>query len=82
MIQRTLTSPGTFDYQGWLRIGLAGHQPSLGESYISTGSLYLCTFAFLPLGLPPSDEFWAGVEVDWTARQLWSGDDLPADHAI
>ena len=82
VIQRTLTPTGTFDDQGWLRIGLSGHQPSLGETYISTGSLYLCTFAFLPLGLPPSDEFWSGAKVDRSACQLWSGTDLPADHAI
>jgi len=28
---------------------LVGHQPHLAEPYISTGSLYLCTVAFLPL---------------------------------
>ena len=82
VIQRTLGAPNTFDDQGWLRIGLAGHQPSLGEGYISTGSLYLCTFAFVPLGLPPSDDFWSGAAVDRTTLQIWSGVDLPADHAI
>jgi hypothetical protein len=81
-IHRTLGAPGTFDEQGWLRIGLCGHQPSLGESYISTGSLYLCTFAFLPLGLPPADEFWSAPRQDRTAALAWSGVDLPADHAI
>jgi hypothetical protein len=82
VIQRTLTPSGTFDDQNWLRIGLAGHQPSLGEGYISTGSLYLCTFAFLPLGLPPSDPFWSAAAVDRTAIQIWSGHDLHADHAL
>ena len=81
-IQRTLGAPNTFDDQGWLRIGLAGHQPSLGEGYISTGSLYLCTFAFVPLGLPPSDEFWSGAAVDRTSIQIWNGKDLHADHAL
>jgi hypothetical protein len=81
-MHRTLSAPGTFDEAGWLRIGLAGHQPSLGEGYISTGSLYLCTFAFLPLGLNPADEFWSAPPADWTSRKLWSGVDLPADHAI
>ena len=82
VIQRTLTAVGTFDEQGWVRIGLAGHQPSLGESYISTGSLYLSTFAFLPLGLPPSDSFWSDAAVDRTSMQIWSGKDLHADHAL
>jgi len=82
VIQRTLGAPGTFDTDGWLRIGLAGHQASLGETYISTGSLYLCCCAFLPLGLVPTDEFWSASPADWTARRIWSGGDMPADHAI
>ena len=82
VIRRTLEVPGTFDNAGWLRIGLAGHQPSLAEGYITTGSLYLCTLAFLPLGLAPTDDFWAAPAADWTSRKLWSGLDLPPDHAI
>ena len=79
---RTLDATYTFDENGWLRIGLAGHQPSLGEVYISTGSLYLCSFAWLPLGLAPSDPFWSGPATDWTQKKVWSGGDLMADHAI
>jgi len=82
VIRRTLTPPDTFDSKGWLRIGLAGHQPALGETYISTGSLYLCATAFLPLGLPAEDRFWAGADAPWSSQQLWSGVDLHADHAI
>lgn len=33
--------------------------PHLGESYISTGSLYLASTVLLPLGLPPADPFWS-----------------------
>ena len=55
---------------------------SLGESYISTGSLYLCATILLPLGLPPADPFWAGAPEDWTSRRLGSGRDDTADHAI
>lgn len=82
VIQRTLGAADTFDAAGWLRIGLAGHQPALAESYISTGSLYLCTLAFLPLGLPPAEAFWSGPAADWTSRQIWSGANVPADHAV
>lgn len=82
VIRRCLDVPGTFDENGWLQIGLAGHQPSLGENYISTGSLYLCTTAFLPLGLPPEDEFWSGEDERWSAQKIWSGMDMPADHAM
>ncbi len=59
-ITRSLGPPATFDASGWLTIGFAGHQPGIGERYISTGSLYLCAMALLPLGLPPADPFWAG----------------------
>lgn len=77
---RTLDAPGTFDGDGWLRIGLAGSQPSLAEGYISTGSLYLCTCSFLPLGLPADDLFWTDPPAGWTQQRIWSGEDLPADH--
>lgn len=82
VLRRTLDVPTTFDDAGWLRIGLAGHQPGLGEGYISTGSLYLCSTAFLPLGLPASAPFWRDPDAPWTAVRLWRGDDQPADHAI
>lgn len=82
VIRRMIDAPGTFDEQGWLRIGFYGHQPSLGEGYISTGSLYLCSAALLPLGLPPEDDFWSGPAAPWTSQQIWSGKPLPADHAL
>jgi len=79
---RTLDAPATFDAGGWLRIGLAGHQPGIGERYISTGSLYLCATAFLPLGLPADDPFWSQPAQPWTARLAWSGAPFPIDHAL
>jgi hypothetical protein len=82
VIHRTLSAKGTFDSNGWLRVGLVGAQPSLAEGYISTGSLYLCTLAFLPLGLSPTDPFWSAPHEDWTAKKIWSGKDGRADHAI
>lgn len=82
VIRRTLGAEGTFDKGGWLRVGLAGHQPGLAEGYISTGSLYLCSAGFLPLGLPPSHSFWSGQETDWTGRAIWTGKDMKADHAL
>ena len=82
VMHRLLDAPGTFDDHGWLRIGVAGSQPSLGESYISTGSLYLCAAAFLPLGRPVDDPFWSGPETPWTARRVYGGEDVPRDHAL
>jgi hypothetical protein len=82
VIRRMIEAPGTFDAQGWLTIGFCGHQLGIGETYISTGSLYLCTTGLLTLGLPPSDEFWTAPATDWTAKKLWSGTNLPVDHAL
>ena len=82
VLRRTLDAPGTFDANGWLTIGLSGHQPGLGETYISTGSLYLTATALLPLGLPANDPFWSAPAADWTGRAAWSGRDLPNDHAL
>ena len=81
-MKRTLCADGTFDTNGWLQIGLCGHQPSLGEHYISTGSLYLALCGFLPLGLPESDCFWSEGESGWSASRLWNGEDLVCDHAL
>lgn len=82
VIRRIIEAPGTFDQQGWLTVGLCGHQPSIAESYISTGSLYLCSAGLLPLGLPASDPFWSAPAQPWTAQKIWNGEDVPADHAL
>ncbi len=82
VIRKTLSHPSNFDAHGWLTIGLSGHQPHIAEEYISTGSLYLCTTAFLPLGLPPEDEFWKAPPVAWTARKAWNREDLEPDSAL
>jgi hypothetical protein len=81
MIKKQIEVPGTFDNNGWLTIGLYGHQPDIGEAYISTGSLYLCSQAFLFLGLPANDQFWTGADADWTSRKVWNGENILADHA-
>ena len=82
VIKRQVEMPGTFDDQGWLRIGFAGHQPGIGERYISTGSLYLCATGLLPLGLPPTADFWAAPAQPWTSALAWSGKPFPIDRAI
>jgi len=81
-IRRSIDAPGTFDEAGWLRIGLCGHQAGVGEQYISTGSLYLCAVALLPLGLAPSDAFWSAPAEPWTSARAWAGQPFPIDHAL
>jgi hypothetical protein len=82
VLKKTFESPATFTKDGWLNIGLYGSQPNLAEGYINTGSVYLCSAIFLPLGLPDTDDFWAAPAEPWTAVKVWSGLDLPADHAL
>ncbi|REK55976.1 MAG: hypothetical protein C6W55_08730 [Thermobacillus sp.] len=82
VIRNMIEPEGTFDGNGWLRIGFRGHQPWIGEPYINTGSLYLCTVVFLPLGLVVSDPFWSGEPMDWTAKKIWSGGQAKIDKAL
>jgi hypothetical protein len=82
VMHRMTEAPGTFDKNGWLTVGFCGHQPLLAESYISTGSLYLCSVALLPLGLPSTDRFWNAPAQPWTSQRIWKGEDTLADHAI
>lgn len=82
VINKMIEAPGTFDKDGWLTIGFCGHQPEIGEIYISTGSLYLCTVGLLSLGLPKNDPFWTLPAADWTQKKIWSGKDVVIDHAL
>lgn len=81
-IKRCFANPDNFDENNWLRIGFCGYQPSMGEGYISTGSLYLCSAVFLPLGLNEDEEFWSSDPELYTSQKIWSGIDVKADHAI
>ena len=82
VIKRCMEHPSTYDEGGWLRIGLFGHQPNLGEAYIATGSLYLCSTAYLPLGLSPSHPFWYRPDVATTMERIISGENVEKDHAF
>ena len=81
VVRRTITMPDTFDANGWLQVGAVGHQPSIRESYISTGSLYLCLLVFVDLGLPANDPFWTAPAEPWTQKVIWSGGNITPDHA-
>jgi hypothetical protein len=82
IIKRAIEAPGTFDADGWLRIGFCGHQPGVGETYISTGSLYLCAVGLLPLGLAASDDFWSSPPQPWTSVRAWTGRAFAIDHSF
>lgn len=83
VIEKTLVGQANYDENGWLHIGLNGLQPNLGEDYISTGSLYLTSVIFLPLGLPHDSDFWKAPPQPWTQRKLWwFAESLDADRAL
>lgn len=82
VVRRMAEAPGTFDAHGWLQVGAVGHQPSIREGYISTGSLYLCLAGLAHLGLPADDAFWTAPAAPWTQKRIWAGDDLKPDHAL
>jgi hypothetical protein len=82
VIRRMMEAPGTFDANGWLRVGIVGSQPRHAEPYISTGSLYLCSTGLLHLGLRADDPFWSEPDQPWTQKRIWSGEDVPRDRAM
>lgn len=82
VIERQISADKTFDKNGWLQIGMVGHQPKIAEGYISTGSLYLCSEAFLILGLPPENEFWQGEDLPWISKRIWNGENEAVQSSI
>ncbi|MEX0720104.1 MAG: DUF2264 domain-containing protein [Balneolaceae bacterium] len=81
-IKKINEAPGTYDENGWLTLGLYGHQPHLAEVYVTTGSLYLCSGALLPLGLPADDEFWTAPAEATIPEKIWSGEDMERDQHL
>ncbi len=81
IIKRQIQAPGTFNEKGWLKVGFCGDQIGIGEGYISTGSLYLCSGVFLPLGLPENNSFWNSPAQDWTSKKAYSGQPMTLDKA-
>ena len=83
VIRNQMKSPKNFDVNGWLRVGFTGEQIGMSESYINTGSVYLCAVGLLSLGLPATDEYWSAPYTEWTNLRAWKGEsDVKADHAL
>lgn len=82
IMKRIFEMEGTFDKQGWLQLGVCGHQPEVADVYTSTGSLYICTNGFLALGLPATDPFWADPAAEWTGQKVWSGKTIRKDYHV
>lgn len=82
VIRNQMKSDANFDNNGWLSVGFTGKQIEMSESYINTGSAYLCSFGLLALGLPDSDPFWSAPDEEWTNLRAWNGGKVAADHAL
>jgi len=82
VIRKVMENEDMFDENGWLLPGVYGCQPDLAEGYICVGSLYLCNSVFLALGLPESHDFWSKPDVEWTAKKIWSGQNVTYDYAV
>lgn len=82
VIDKMFTGNQNFDANGWLLLGFNGHQPAIADQYTSTGSLYLCTLGFLPLGLPTGHAFWTDAAAEWTGKKAWKGEPVKKDYKV
>lgn len=82
-VMKNMFIPATFTKQGWLTLGLVGNkQQDITDYYSNTGSMYLTSLVFLPLGLPASHQFWTGPFTPWTQKKAWSGQPFTKDYAV
>ncbi|MBL7815595.1 MAG: DUF2264 domain-containing protein [Saprospiraceae bacterium] len=82
MLRQFFEGSQNFDKNGWLLLGFNGSQPMIADAYTSTGSLYLTTLGFLPLGLPATHRFWTDPAADWTAKKAWAGQSVKKDYRV
>lgn len=80
--RRIFADPSNFDADGFLTIGFARHQPSLGDVYSNAGSMYITSESLLALGLPASDSYWTAPAQPWTMRKAYAVQDFPKDYYI
>ena len=80
VLHRMFDQQNNFNEGGYLTIGFCGSQPETADWYTNNGSLYMTTLAFMPLGLPASDPFWADKAEPWTQVKAWNGQPFPKDH--
>src|SRR5688572_14755474 len=82
LMQKMFTGCNNFNEKGWLVLGFCGSQPSVADYYTSTGSLYLATLGFLPLGLPATNPFWTEPAAEWTSKKAWGSQPFKKDYKV
>ena len=80
-IHRMFDVNENFSPDGFLTLGFCGSQPGMADSYTNTGSLYMNSMIFMPLGLPADHPFWTATPEPWTQVKAWNGQPFPKDHA-
>ncbi len=82
VMHRMFDQCNNFDKDGWLVLGFCGAQPMIADGYTSTGSLYMATLGFLPLGLPADHKFWTEPAASWTSRKAWNSEPFKKDYHV
>ncbi|HEU5168820.1 MAG TPA: DUF2264 domain-containing protein [Chitinophagaceae bacterium] len=82
LMKRMYDGCNNFDAKGWLVLGFCGSQPTIADYYTSTGSLYMATLSFLPLGLPADHDFWTGAPTNWTQKKAWNSEPFKKDYKV
>lgn len=80
VMHRMFDHQNNYNKGGYLTIGFCGSQPGTADWYTNNGSLYMCSLAFMPLGLPADAPFWTSPAEPWTQVKAWGGQPFPKDH--
>ncbi|VXC34278.1 DUF2264 domain-containing protein [Sphingomonas sp. 8AM] len=80
--RRVFADPGNFNADGFLTIGFARHQPTLGDVYSNAGSMYIASESLIALGLPAYHAYWTAPPQPWTMRRAFAGQDFRKDYPV
>ena len=75
-------NPTNFNDKGYLTIGFAGHQATLGDIYSNAGSMYIASESLIALGLPATDSYWTAPALPWTMKKAFGGQPFPKDYYV
>lgn len=82
-VKKRIFIPETFVNGKWLSLGIIGsQQEGLADSYSNTGSMYLTSLSFLPLGLAETHAFWSAPFQSWTMLKAWKGEPFRKDYHV
>ncbi|WP_239805731.1 DUF2264 domain-containing protein [Croceicoccus hydrothermalis] len=80
--RRVFADKSNFNADGFLTIGFARHQPTLGDVYSNAGSMYIASESLMALGLGPNHSYWTDAPMDWTMRRAFAGQDFRKDYPV